>query len=207
MCYNYSINKPVEQIESRFKAKFIQNVENKFFDNLVNGFSKPFMPIICKETPQQIEFARWSLIPAWVKDLKTFKANTLNARYEELKDKPSYRASIDNRCLVPVDSFMEWHWLDPKGKNKEKYLMYFDNLEIFSFPGIYSDWKNPDTGEIIRSYTLLTTVATGIMKEIHNADPEDPRMVMVLNPEYENEYLKSGKLEIINDNLMAQKIQ
>ena len=46
MCYNYSINKPIEQIESRFEAKFIQNFENKFFDNLVNGFNKPFKPLI-----------------------------------------------------------------------------------------------------------------------------------------------------------------
>lgn len=202
MCYHYRINKSAKQIEERFEAEMIHHQQNMFFDGIVNGFNKPLMPIICKNTPDQIEFARWGLIPGWVKDLNTFKAN----RQEELKEKPSYRGSINNRCIVPADAFQEWHWIDPKGKNKEKYLMFFDDLEIFSFPGIFSDWKNPETGEIIRSYTLLTTVGTGIMKEIHNADPEDPRMVMVLNPDYEKAYLESGKLEIINDNLKAKKI-
>lgn len=206
MCYSYHINKSISQLEKRFEAEVIHKQGNMFYDYIVNGFNKPNMPIIALDKPDKIEFARWGLIPGWVKDLKTFKANTLNARMEELKEKPSYRSSISNRCVVPADAFQEWHWLDPKGKQKEKYLMYFDDLEIFSFPGIFSDWKDPETGEITRSYTLLTTVGTGLMKDIHNADPEDPRMVMVLNPDSEKEYLSSGKLEIINDRLKARRI-
>ena len=57
----------------------------------------------------QATFARWGLVPAWVRDPATFRASTFNARSEGVADKPVFRdAFVHGRCLVPVSAFYEW---------------------------------------------------------------------------------------------------
>jgi putative SOS response-associated peptidase YedK len=75
------------------------------------------------------------LIPAWAKD-KTIQQYTLNAKIETLNEKPSFKNNIKNRCLVIADGYYEWQWLDPKGKNKQKYLITLTSEEPFAFAGI-----------------------------------------------------------------------
>lgn len=206
MCFSYHLFQDAVALEKRYNAVFNFSHKVNFTDFPVNGFARPWMPIISFDNTDQFTMAQWGLIPGWVKDIKDFKANTLNARMEELSQKASYRNSVNNRCIVPADSFYEYHWLDLKGKAKQKYELHLENDEIFSFPAIFSDWKEPATGNVIRTYSLLTTVGTGLMKEVHNSRPNDPRMVIVLNPENEKDFLETGKIEMINDRLLARKV-
>jgi putative SOS response-associated peptidase YedK len=59
----------------------------------------------------------WGLIPNWAKD-DSIRKNTLNAKIETIHEKPSFRDVIQHRCLVLIDGFYEWKWLDEKGKHK-----------------------------------------------------------------------------------------
>jgi hypothetical protein len=34
-----------------------------------------------------------------------------------IAEKPSFKYSLDKRCLILADRFFEWQWLDPKGPN------------------------------------------------------------------------------------------
>ena len=59
--------------------------------------------------------------------------------------------------------------------------------------GIWSEWTDKTTGEIIKSYSIVTTEANELMAEIHN---NKKRMPVILEPDQEENWLKG---EEIND--------
>ena len=204
MCFSYHIHKPASVIEKRFEAEVINKQQNMFFDtplNVYNGFAHPQMPVITNHAPQKIQFYEWGLMPVWAKD-KKFQDNTLNARIETLDEKPSFKGSLNKRCLIPADGFFEWQWLDPKGKQKQKYIIGFEE-ELFAFAGLWNEWANPATGEIIPTFTIITIEANELMAEIHNTKK---RMPVILRPDAEKEWLLSGKITMWNEELSARKI-
>ena len=51
----------------------------------------------------------WRFLPPYVTDPKKFRLDTINARGESLMDSNVWReAFLHSRCLVPIDSFIEW---------------------------------------------------------------------------------------------------
>lgn len=177
MCFFYGVNKSKGDIEKVFKAKFDQDGFEPIQE--ANGFAHPFMPIMVDKRPDIITGANWGLLPTWAKDT-SFQKNTLNARIETLDEKPSFRNSIKNRCLIPATNFYEWQWQDPKGKEKKKFSIGTDE-DLFAFAGLYSVWINPQNGQQMLTYTILTTEANELMTVIHNTKK---RMPVVLNSEH-----------------------
>jgi len=127
-------------------------------------FEFPATPVIIDEKPQIITHYHWGLIPTWAKDLAIQKY-TLNAKIETVTEKPSFKNSVNKRCLVIADGFFEWQWLDPKGKKKQQYEIGLPNQELFAFAGLYSQWVDKSTGEIKNTYTILTTEANPLMAD------------------------------------------
>jgi putative SOS response-associated peptidase YedK len=127
----------------------------------------------------------WGLLPHWAKD-KEIRKNTLNARIETIAEKPSFRQVVHQRCLVLVDGFYEWQWLDPAGKLKQKYEIGLPNHEAFALGGLWSQWTDKETGELLTTYAILTTEAKGLMAEIHNSKH---RMPLIIAPGQENAWL------------------
>lgn len=121
----------------------------------------------------------------WTKDYG-IKKMTLNARIETLEEKPAFRNAVSNRCLVLASGFYEWQWLDAKGRSKQKFQIRPKDQEVFVFAGIYSNWKNPQTGEPLASYSILTTEANELMGQIHNIKK---RMPVILKKEDHNAWL------------------
>lgn len=105
---------------------------------------------------------------------------TLNAKIESASKKPAFRNSVKNRCLIIANGYYEWQWLDPKGKQKQKYFIKPEAQDIFAFAGIYSTWRNPQTNGQINSYSILTNEANELMSKIHN---NKKRMPVVLKKE------------------------
>ena len=79
--------------------------------------------------------------------------------------------------MIFSDGFYEWKWLDKHGINKKKYLIELPNSELFSFAGLYDQWVDKKTGEIINSCSIITTEAKGIMREIHNSKMRMPLVI------------------------------
>lgn len=188
MCFFYGINKSKGDIEKVFKAKFDQDGFEPIQE--ANGFAHPFMPIIVDKRPDIITGANWGLLPTWAKDT-SFQKNTLNARIETLDEKPSFRNSIKNRCLIPATNFYEWQWQDPKGKEKKKFSIESEE-KMFAFAGLYSIWNNPQNGQQMLTYTILTTEANELMAVIHNTKK---RMPVVLNSEHYNLWLQGENIK------------
>lgn len=179
MCYHYKNTAEVPKIESTFKVTF--NRQWKALPAYANGFSRPVMPVITNEAPHSISALQWGLIPNWVKDTKQaneMAAMCLNAKIETVEEKPSFRESAKHkRCVIPATSFYEWKWLDSKGKSKQKFEISVEGEELFAFGGLWSDWTNKATGEVIQTFSIVTTTANALMEEIHNIKKRMPLML------------------------------
>ena len=62
---------------------------------------------------------------------------------------------------------------------------------------------NRETGEIISTYTILTTEANALMSVIHNTKK---RMPVIVSPENESEWLHGKEIHIYNDMLLATAV-
>ena len=187
MCYRTQLNTKIKQIEKTFDAQFMEPELFKPREE-INAFEFIKTPVVTNEAPGSIEMFHWGLIPFWAKDSK-IRSMTLNGRIETLEEKPAFRNSVSNRCLVVATGYYEWQWLDAKGKAKQKYLIKPTHQEVFAFAGIYSFWRNPSNGSPLNSYTIVTTQANELMSEIHN---NKQRMPVVLRREDWNTWLSGA---------------
>lgn len=201
MCFFSQQSKSAQELQHRFNAKFEEN--HGYTPSLYNGFTFPKTPVITHLEPRIIRMLNWGLIPQWAKDA-SFRKNTLNARMETIQEKPSFRDSLSRRCLVLADGFFEWKWLDEEGKQKQKYFISRPDHEAFAFAGLWSSWTDKSTGEIINTYTILTTEAKGLMREIHNSKK---RMPVILSQEEEFGWLKGEELTGSGIELVAISVE
>ncbi len=58
-------------------------------------------------------------------------------------------------------------------------MIEYPNSALFGFAGLYDQWVDKATGEIIKSCSLVTTTAEGIMKEVHNSKLRMPLTVNI----------------------------
>lgn len=77
-------------------------------------------------------------------------------------------AHRQRRCLVPVDGFYEWKKI---GKVKQPFLIAMKSGAPFTLAGLWENWKEPATGEWIRTFTIVTTDANELLAELHDRMP------------------------------------
>jgi len=169
MCFHFKLTKT----EGSFR---LQKIGGTPITGVFNGFTFPKVSCVTSDDPYNISNFNWGLIPQWSKtdDIKQY---TLNARIETIDQKPSFKNA--KRCVIFADGFFEWKWLDSKGRKKQKYLIEYPNSALFGFAGLYDQWVDKATGEIIKSCSLVTTAAEGIMKEVHNSKLRMPLTVNI----------------------------
>lgn len=170
----------------------------------VSGFKHPKLFIYTDKQPTVPTVSIWGLVPHWVKDqtqLKKFWNNTLNARGETIFEKPSFKSSAkNNRCIVYVNGFFEHHHFE--GKTYPFYVTRKDG-EPMALAGLWSEWTDKETGEVLNTFSIVTTEGNSMMAKIHN-NPKihGPRMPLILPDELEDKWL-----EPIEDELDIKTIQ
>jgi putative SOS response-associated peptidase YedK len=118
---------------------------------------------------RSLDVLRWGLIPFWSKD-KKIGYSLINARAEGIDTKPSFREAFEQRrCLIPADGFYEWKKLD--AKTKQPYAIMPIGEEPFAFAGLWERWKDPASGEIVRSCSIVTGEPNELVAPIHNRMP------------------------------------
>jgi putative SOS response-associated peptidase YedK len=65
------------------------------------------------------------------------------------------RKTTARRCLIPADGFYEWQKLD--AKTKQPYAIVMKDRSLFGFAGLWERWKDKASGEVVRSFTIITT--------------------------------------------------
>lgn len=187
MCFHYSITQQMSKITSALAMSWEGEEWQPVYH--ADGFTFLKMPVITQDQPNHIQLFNWGLIPSWVKnkmDADKLKSQTLNARSETVFEKPSFRNSITSRrCLVVADGFFEW-----MDFNKKKYphYIYMKDKSVFCFAGIYSNWTDKETGELMQSFSILTTDANPMMEKIHNLKK---RMPVILPKEHYSSWLQN----------------
>ena len=191
MCYNISNNNKSEaQLQKVLGPSYPKKLGQLKIQFSASGFTHPEWPVITCDYPNEFQLLNWGLIPSWTPSLalsKQFALNNLNCKSETIFDKPSFSDSIKKqRCLVPVTGFFEWRSLN---KNKYPYHIHLKHEEIFCLGGIYDEWVNKPTGEIKKTFSIVTTEANPLMAKIHNVKL---RMPLILTKDNWQQWLNTN---------------
>lgn len=189
MCFHNSLSKKAIEVKQRYKVEFEQL---ELFEPIYHASAFTYLdwPVLTAQEPDNLQLFKWGLIPHWVKtreEALKFRLNTLNAKCETVYEKPSFRFSVEQkRCIVPSTGFFEW-----RDENKQKYPFFIKlrNQEIFSMAGIYQKWVDKESGEVFKTFSILTTEANPLMAYIHNSKK---RMPVILPPEIEKDWIAPG---------------
>jgi putative SOS response-associated peptidase YedK len=204
MCYHYSIAKTANEIADRYKvSQRPPRINPDPVSYHVNGFEHRLLPVVYQDynhNELKLEFMQWGLVPGWVKgegQAMKLRSGTLNARAETVDSRPSFRAAFKYRpCLVAATGYFEW--MHHQGK-KFPFLIYIPDKQIFSIAGIWDEWVNEHTGEILRSFSIITCKANSLAARIHNLKQ---RMPVILDSDIENKWLDNQAGETTRKNLL-----
>ena len=186
MCFTIEIHLSRKAIEDRFRvdASALYDFDFNYF---YKAFANPYIPVIAQEDPARVQLMQWGLIPAWSRDreeAERIRKGTYNARSESLHEKPSFKGALNKgRCLIIARGFFEWQLIN---KRRIPWHISLKNENPFVFAGLCDTWRDPLSGEILNSCSLITTGANPMMEKIHNTKK---RMPVILKKELEDEWI------------------
>lgn len=181
MCGRYAITTAPEAIRRLFGY-----LEQPNFPPRYNVAPTQPIPIVrLLDGKRQYALMRWGLIPAWVKDPRTFSL-LINARGESVLDKPAFRNAMKRRrCLIPADGFYEWK---TEGKFRRPFYIRPTRGEPMALAGLWETWTGPN-GEEMDTAVIVTTRANRMLSALHD------RMPVVVPPEAFDFWLDCGKVD------------
>ena len=162
----------------RYSLIFIDDLGNRFrvFNPMIGSRSRfniapgNEMPVIIHKETHELVLMKWGLLPHWVKDMKSAQ-RPINARAESLQEKPSFTDLLTNRrCLVPASGFFEWK---KEGSKRIPFYFHLPEAPLFAFAGLYDQWADPE-GNLLNTYTIITTAPNEVVAKIHNRMPVCP---------------------------------
>lgn len=172
MCGRYALYGPTSRLQQQF-------VIPDDIDELPRDMPNPLAwyniapsqtaPVILAQRGgvRQIIYAKWGLLPSWVKVPGTMAA-PINARVETVGEKPMFRSAWRRcRIIVPACGFYEWRTV---ADQKQPYYIHPTGDALFGFAGLLE--KHGD----VFNFALLTTTANSLMEKIHD------RMPVILRP-------------------------
>ena len=132
---------------------------------------------------RRVVASRWGLIPRWAKD-RAIAARTFNARAETLAERASFTGLVArHRCVVPISGFYEWR---REGRAKTPLYIHSADRGPLALAGLWSEWTDPDSGELVTSHTVITCAANAFMRPIRD------RMPVILTGAALDEWLDPG---------------
>lgn len=100
---------------------------------------------------------------------------TNNARIEDVARRVTYRGAWrqGQRCLILAQWYQEPNW--ETGKNIWWRMQRADG-QPWALAGLWSEWTDPQTGELVANYTMITCNCDGhpLLARLHKPDPNLP---------------------------------
>lgn len=133
---------------------------------------------------------------------KPRRLSTNNARLEGISKSwtfaPSWKAG--RRCIVPAEWYAEPNW--ETGRNIWWNLRRADG-KPWALAGLWCEWTDPASGEVVPSYTLITTNCDPhpLLNRLHRPDPklppdaQDKRALVHVEPELWDKWLHGSEAE------------
>ena len=164
MCGRYASTLPPEQMAELFRLLNTLDLVPRF--NIAP--TQPVVAVWEAHGRREGHFARWGLVPGWVKDPREFPL-LINARVETMVEKPAFRDAVKHgRCVLPASGYYEWHTNADKTK-QPYYITHADGAPL-ALAGLYATWVGPQ-GEEIDSVATITVPANGQLSAIHDRMP------------------------------------
>ncbi len=188
MCYSYATNFNKAKLKDRLNLEQVPAAGMHYY---ISAFNRPLLPVITGEHSERIELMHWGLVPSWVKNRKQaeeLSARAFNARGETLAEKPMFREAFkQHRCLVPAAGFYEWREQDG---HKYPFFIKLAEDEAMIFGGLWAEWVDPETGELMHSFSIVTCAANELLSYIHNGKL---RMPLILDKQHEHLWLHGNE--------------
>lgn len=173
MCGRYVVVTETSIIAKKFNVHVPPEVHIQPNFNVSAG---DLAPVITCEHPDTLQNFTFGYTPHWSKK-KTYVINARSegdhnkqnkADYRGAKgiiSKPFFRQSIrSKRCLVVADAFVEG---TTKEKLEKPYLVHMLNKRRpFAFAGVYDQWVDENSGEILNTFAIITCPPNPLMEMI-----------------------------------------
>jgi putative SOS response-associated peptidase YedK len=110
----------------------------------------------------------WRFLPPFCEDPKTFTLSTINASADSLLRSGMWKESfLKRRCLVPVDSFVEWR---TEGKQKLPWIFAMRDDELFALGGVWGRWRSRDRQRQMDTFAIITVEPNELVVQTTNHD-------------------------------------
>jgi putative SOS response-associated peptidase YedK len=174
MCGRYDILIARDAYRGLFKAGRVPNSNFPPRYNVAPTDQIPIVRIDPRDGEREVVFARWGLIPSWMKEKP--KVPHINARAETVDKLPLFREGFaKRRCLIPATGFYEWQKRDD---GKQPYRFRRKDLEPFAFAGIWEFTRLND--EDVLSAAMIVGEANPLVGGVHDRMP-----VMLMSEDYD----------------------
>jgi putative SOS response-associated peptidase YedK len=166
MCGRFTLFATAQDLAEYFQVKVPESIEPRY--NIAP--SQSVAVVIQDDSRRSLESMQWGLIPGWVKDLESWKANLINARAETLTQKASFKSAFAHRpCLIPTTGFYEW------SQDKQPFFFQAEEQPLFALAGLWEVWQG-DNEELL-TCTIITTQADAQVAPVHG------RMPLIIHPD------------------------
>ena len=188
----------------RYQRRSDKQIAEAFHLGNINGLAVEFAPDY-NAAPQSmqpvivwhqaggtrlLQMMFWRFLPPYVTDPKKFRLDTINAKGETLLDSNVWRyAFLHSRCLVPIDSFVEWRRVDPKTRLPCRFGM--KDGEPFALAGVYRRWRSPDRKSDMYTFAIITTEPNELLAEKTGHD----RIPVIIRRQDYQRWLEPGSEE------------
>ncbi|HEX8734950.1 MAG TPA: SOS response-associated peptidase [Pyrinomonadaceae bacterium] len=166
MCGRFTNRAKPEQIKTEFK---VGKLNPDIYKERYNIAPAQMIDVVLETGERELSQFKWGLIPSWAKDADIGN-RMINARAETLTEKPSFRDAFKKRrCIIPASGFYEWQ---KKGSGaKQPFYFYLKEKEVFGFAGLWEEWIDKTSGDVLETCTIITTEANDVLKPVHERMP------------------------------------
>ncbi len=198
MCGRFTLTVDADELSERFGLPAVVPDYRPRY----NVAPSQMVPVILEEQGEKrLVLMKWGLVPRWAKD-HAIGSRLINARRETASQKPAFRESWQKRrCIVPADGYYEWM---KTGRGKQPVRVVLKSGGLFGLAGLWDSWHD-EHGQVLETFTILTTEPAGCVRHIHN------RMPFILRPADESVWLQASDESSLKgmepeNNLMAYPV-
>ncbi|MET3979760.1 putative SOS response-associated peptidase YedK [Mucilaginibacter sp. UYP25] len=143
--------------------------------------------VITADEPQKRQLMHFGLV-RWDAPECKMQGSTFNAKKENLLVIPLWSVLMTNhkRCIILVTEFVEPEAID--ADRTKHWAFHLKSRKVFSVAGLWSEWIDPKTGSVYRSFAMITGEANQQVAEVHTKN----RMPVALTKEQEAQWLSKA---------------
>ena len=189
MCGRYQRRADKQRIAEAFQLGNVDGLAFEFAPDY-NAAPGSMQPVIVWDEQfgmRTLSMMFWKFLPPYVTGPKKLNIDTILARGDRLLESNLWRESfLKRRCLVPVDSFIEWQ--RPDAKTKLPWMFAMKDDELFALAGVWRHWYSPDSKMQMDSFAVITTEPNELMVEKTGHD----RMPVIIRRQDYQRWLEPG---------------